>query len=190
MSAVRKYARFLELFSMVIVIPLMIIAYCYKWLQPAVPVYNDIADGAKQVRLYAGVLFGTHDHVCWLPSPCLARIFGGLVDAFSLILFCWGAYHFIRLLRCYRNGELFTQKTIYHFVLLSRIAFAWTLYNPIKLMLLTVITSCFNPAGQRTIAIGVTAGDIVNIFMVGLFFVIASLMQEAARLQDEHDLTV
>jgi hypothetical protein len=190
MNNIKVYARFLELFSLFLVVPLVIVAFFYKWLQPAIPVYNDVADGVKQVRLYAGVLFASQEPSCWLPAPLLARLLGGFVDVLSLVLFCWGCWHFVRLLRCYRHGELFTQKTVYHFVVLSRIAFVWTLYNPLKLMLLTLITSYFNPAGQRIIAVGITAGDVENIFIVGLFLIIASLMQEAARLQNEHDLTV
>ena len=46
------------------------------------------------------------------------------------------------------------------------------------------------PVGHHGIAFGVTSSDVINIFIVGFFLIIASLMQEAAKLQDEHDLTV
>jgi hypothetical protein len=74
--------------------------------------------------------------------------------------------------------------------LLSRISFAWALYNPFKLTLLSIVTTFFMPGGQRVIAFGVTSSDIINIFIVGFFLIISSLMQEAAKLQEEHDLTV
>jgi len=101
-----------------------------------------------------------------------------------------GCICFIRLLRYYKKGELFSARTLSLFRQLSRISFAWALYNPFKLTLLSIGTAFFMPVGQRGIAFGVTSSDVINIFIVGFFLIIASLMKEAARLQDEHDLTV
>lgn len=190
MKSIKVYARFLELFSLFVVIPFVVVAFLYKWIQPEMPIYSDVADGAKQVRLYAGVLYVYQGPAGWVSAPLLARFLGVIIDGISVGLFCYGCWAFIRLLRAYKQGELFTPRTLAYFMTLSRVTFVWALYNPLKLLLLSIVTTYFNPVGQRVIAFGVTSGDIINIFVVGLFLIIASLMQEASRLQDEHDLTV
>jgi len=187
---IKSYARFLELFSLFIIVPLFVIAFFYKWAQPTIPIYSDIADGVKQVNLFAGIRFACTVPCCWFYSPFLSRILGIIIDGISVFLFCWGCICFIRLLRFYKEGELFTSRTLSVFRRLSRISFAWALYNPFKLTLLSIVTTFFMPGGQRVIALGITSSDVINIFIVGFFLIIASLMKEAAKLQDELDLTV
>lgn len=187
---IKSYARFLEYFCLFIIVPIFVIAFFYKWFQPTIPIYSDIADGVKQVNLFAGIRLACTVPCCWFYSPLLTRILGVIVDGISVYLFCSGCLCFIRLLRYYKNGELFSARTLSVFRRLSRIAFAWAVYNPLKLTLLSIVTTFFMPGGQRVIAFGITSSDVINIFIVGSFMIIASLMQEAAKLQEEHDLTV
>jgi len=73
---------------------------------------------------------------------------------------------------------------------MSRIAFIWTLYNPLKFTLLSLVTTLNNPVGKRMLAVNFSSDDIFHIFVVGVFWVITSLMQAAYELKSEHDLTV
>ncbi len=187
---IKSIARFLEYFCLFVIMPLVVIAFFYKWFQSTIPTYSDIADGVKQVNLFAGVVCSYMIPHFSFHSPLLSRILGIIVDGISVLLFCWGCICFIRLLRYYKQGELFSSRTLSLFRRLSRISFAWTLYNPFKLTLLSIGTAFFMPVGHHGIAFGVTSSDIINIFIVGFFLIIASLMQEAAKLQDELDLTV
>ena len=86
--SIKSYARFLQNFCLFVVIPLFVIAYFYKWLSPTIPVYSDIADGVKQVNLFAGVVrkymvpnFSFH-------SPMLSRILGIIIDGISVFFLC------------------------------------------------------------------------------------------------------
>ena len=157
MKKLRLYAYFLQLFCLLLVLPLIIVAFFYKWLQPVMPVYSDIADGAKQVRLYIGLLYAYTPSCYWLPSPVLVRILGALIDGVSVVLFCWGCIYFVQLLHYYKRNELFSLRTLSIFHSLSRIVFFWALYNPVKLTLLSIVTTFFSPTGQRIIVFGITS---------------------------------
>jgi len=188
MNKIKLYSRFLELFLAVGIV--LIVGSCiFKWFSGDIPVYRDIADSTKHTRLYAGLgYFYTTNHI---PAPSLLiRILAFFIDGISIALFVWGCVCFLKLLRFYRSGELFSANTLALYTKLSRIAFAWTLYNPIKFTLLSFVTTINNPHGARLIAIGFNSDDIFHIFIVGFFLVITSLMQAAYELKHEQDLTV
>lgn len=189
MNKIQKYARFLELFCLIIVLPLLILSFLYKWFGGDIPIYQDISDCAKKVTLYTGLSF-FYPTTPSAPSTIMTRVLAALTDGISLCLFLWGCFSFIKLLRFYEQGELFSLNTMSLLNKLSRIAFAWTLYEPIKFTLLSFITSASSHNGIRIISLGVTSNDIFHIFIVGFFLVITSLMHEAYELKNENDLTV
>lgn len=188
MNRIKSYARFLEVFLLGGIL-LIIGSFIFKWFSGDIPIYCDIADSTKHTRLYAGLgYFYTTSHA---PAPSLLiRLLACLVDGISIALFVWGCLCFLKLLRYYRARELFSSNTLALYTKLSRIAFAWTLYNPLKFTLLSFITTINNPHGTRVIAFGFNSDDIFYIFIVGFFLVITSLMQVAYELKHEHDLTV
>lgn len=152
-------------------VPLAIISFFYKWFGSAIPLYTDTANNSSSVSL-------------------CAHFVGALVEGISVGLLLWGGICFIKTLRYYQKGELFSANTLALFHKMSRIAFAWTFYEPIKITLLSFITTSANPVGQRVITIEFTSHDIIHIFIVGCFLIITSLIHEAYTLKNEHDLTV
>ena len=190
MRTIKSYARFLEIFCLVIVLPLTTIAFIYKWFGGALPVYYDIADCSKKVTVYTGLSFVYNSAPSQSAIEIASRILGALIDGVSIALLLWGCFCFIKVLRYYQRGELFTANTIALFNKMSRIAFAWALYEPFKFTLLSIVTTLSNQEGQRVIALGFTSNDVIHIFIVGFFLIITSLMHEAYELKNEHDLTV
>ena len=156
MNKIQKYAHFLELFCLIIVVPLLVLSFLYKWFYGDIPVYHDIADCAKKVTVYTGLsLFYTATPL--LPSTkIITRLLAALIDGISLGLFLWGCFSFIKLLRLYKQGELFSHNTMSLLNKLSRIAFAWTLYEPIKFTLLSFVTTASIHNGIRIISLGIT----------------------------------
>ncbi len=189
MKSLKSYARFLELFCIVAVIPVMIISLFLKWFGRAIPLYNTVSNYVSSMKDGVRYIYQVQAaHVSILPMP--SRILGFLADGVSVALFVYGCLYFIRVLRCYQRGEIFSDNTLYFFTRVSKAAFAWTLYNPINYMLLSVITTMYNPVGQREIAIAFGSHDIMNIFIVGCFWMITSLMHEGYSLKKDQDLTV
>lgn len=190
MKKIKKYARFLELFCLFVIIPLLILSFLYKWFYGEIPVYHDIADCAKKVTMYTGLSIFYPATQSANSTPIMTRMLAAFIDSISLGLFLWGCYCFINLLRYYKQGELFSLNTMSLINKLSRIAFAWTLYEPLKFTLLTFVTTASLHNGMRIISLGLTSNDVFHIFIVGFFLVITSLMHEAYELKNEHDLTV
>jgi len=176
-SNIKKYARFLELVCLLFFGPFLIFSFIMRWFgEPTIPNYGITSCCS---------LHSTHMH-----PTLLIRFAAALVDGISLGLLLWGGWCFIRILRNYRLGELFSAKTLALYTKTSRIAFIWAIYNPICYSLLSLVTSINNPVGHRNIAFCISSSDIIHIFVVGLFLVITSLMQEAHKLQQDLDLTV
>lgn len=191
MSTIKSYARFLEIFCIVLVVPLTTAAFIYKWFGGTMPIYNDIADCSKKVTAYYGLSFIHNSAPSQTILPAASsRLLGAFIDAISVALLLWGCICFIKVLRYYQRGEIFTANTLALFNNMSRIAFAWAIYEPFKFTLLSIVTTLSNQEGQRVIALGFTSNDVIHIFIVGFFLIITSLMHEAYTLKNENDLTV
>lgn len=180
MNRIQFYARFLEFLCLFVCIPLIVGSFLFKWFCTIVPI-NDLSS----LRNFSCIALHSP-----LPSSLLMGFLIILIDAFGVALLVWGCVCFIKLLGYYHKGELFSVNTLALYVKMSRIAFAWTIYNPLKFALLSIITTINNPVGQRVLTINLSSDDIFHIFIVGIFLVITSLMQEAYKLKSEHDLTV
>jgi hypothetical protein len=190
MNTIKMYARFLEVFCLSIGIPLVVLSFFYKWFYGALPLYRDISDCTKKVTIYTGlnVLYPTA--TISPTDSIIIRVLAACIDGISVSLLLWGCICFIRVLRNYQQGELFSSTTITLFNKMSRIAFVWAIYEPLKFTFLSFITTIGMPSGMHSIVFGITSNDIVHIFIVGIFLIITSLMHEAHELKSEHDLTV
>ena len=186
MNKIQLYARFLEFLCFFICIPLVLIAFIYKWFFSATLSFNT-------VNAYIS-LVGIDRVFPWLFSEgapsMLMRISAAIIDGISVGLFIWGIFCFIQLLRRYSVGEFFSERTLALYVRLSRVAFAFALYNPFKEIILSVVRTLNNPVGHREVSIAIGSDDILHIFIVGFFLVMTLLMREAYELKREHDLTV
>jgi hypothetical protein len=171
-----------------ITIPVLVALFLIKWFSGPIPLYHDVDDCIKQTRLYAGIGYWYTGSLTFHPS--IIRVLAALVDGISIALFTWGIACFIQLLRLYNNNEIFSETTMGLYAKISRILFAWTLYNPLKFTLLSMITTLANPAGKRVIALAISSDDVYHIFITGFFVWISSIMQTAYVLKQEHDLTV
>ncbi len=183
MKNLQSYARFLEIFCMIIIMPLTLLTFIFRWMP------SEIARQAYESP--TGVFYTLYLSPFSLETvSTLSRLFAAFFDGISFILFFAGCIYFIKLLRCYRRGELFSANTLLLFKKISRIVFVWTVYSPIKFTFINLILTFHRPVGQRELAIALSPNDIVNIFIVGFFLIMTSLMHEAYTLKHEQDLTV
>lgn len=181
MKSIKKYAWFLEIFSIVIIIPSTVIFSISMW-------FDDISGFDKFHKFWASFSYTYETNTAAM--PVLSRILAVAIDGVSLGLFLWGLFCFIKVLRCYRSGEIFTLKIFSLFKKMSRIAFAWAVYAPIKYMLISIVSTLHNPVGQRVISVRISSDDIINIFVVGFFLIITSIIHKGFLLKNEQDLTV
>jgi len=177
------YAYLLKLSLIIAGIPLIIGPFLYQWLWKSTATFNYIKFRSMKGMGIRAI------NISLTPSIPL-RLLAATVEGISVLLFLWGCIYFIKLLNLYCKGELFSQKILMFYRKIVWIGFLWTLYSPIKLSLLSVISTINNPAGQRLLSVTLRGEDIFHIFVVGSFLVLHSLTREAYKLKQEHDLTV
>jgi hypothetical protein len=182
MKNLKVYAKFLEFFVKFIVLPLIIFVFAYRWF------INGYSESLDKFWVGFGYSWDVINSLANL--PILSKILYWLIDGFSGVLILFGCFYFIKILKLYQKGEIFSSYQLRLFQKISRIAMAWALYAPVKHTLLTLVSTFLNPVGQRVIEVSITSHDVINIFVVGFLLVITSLMQEAYALKNESDLTV
>lgn len=176
MKTIKKYALFLKLFSIVIVIPLMLFIFIknlMSWFEAPIPV---------KIMLRFPILTKTI-------SP-ITKAVGVIIDLVPFFIFFLGILYFIKILNFLKKDMAFTADVFYAFKKLTSIAFIWVIYHPISYTLLGLVMTLNNPKGYRYLSFIFTSADALNILLFGLFLIITSLMHEGLKLKEEQDLTV
>ena len=173
MRNIKTYALFLEIICWILVVPGVTIISCLRW-------YGRLVN----LDRFNG-FFGRVESV-----PFFSHLLIIFVELGSLILFLWGVFVFIKVLRGYRKGQLFTNESFSLFKRLSKIALGWAIYSPLANMFIVLLASFHRGPGRRVVELVVSSSDIFNIVIVGFFFVITSLLWEGCKLREEQDLTV
>jgi hypothetical protein len=184
MKSVGFYAKLLKIISIFLVIPTIIFSFYYKWF-----LGSGIEAVLKKHDFWCGVSY-TFDSNILSPVPMISKILALLVDGFSYIIFILGFIYFIKILNYYQQGKIFSEQTFLAFKWISRLAFLRAIYTPIKYSLLSIITTFHNPVGQRVLSATIGSDDIFNIFIVGFFLLITSIMYEGYKIKKEVDQTI
>jgi len=187
MRNIQRYAQILKFLCLIVIIPLIICTFILKWFWWGTATYNNIKCQVSGATSFSPIFYAptTKD-----APPLLIKLLSMAVDGISIMLFLWGIICFVILLNRYCKGELFSEHILKLYNKIGWIALAWTIYNPIKFTLLSILTTINNPIGQRIISVYFGSEDIFHIFIVGFFLIINSLMQEAYELKQEQDFTV
>ncbi len=128
------------------------------------------------------------DHLATMPVS--HRLLGLLVDSGMFCIAAGGAITFVQMMRRIRSGEFFSPRIIGLLKRLSMLALAWAIFNPVRYMLLSVITSWHLGTGNRVLALAIGSNDIMNVVIFASFVLITALIQEGYALQQERDLTI
>jgi hypothetical protein len=122
--------------------------------------------------------------------PLSHRLLGLLVDSIMLVIAISGVITFVNLLRQLRSGQFFTREIINALRRLSIIALIWAIYNPLRYVLLSVITTWHLGSGHRILALAIGSTDLMNIMIFACFVLITALMHEGYKLKQDRDLTI
>lgn len=118
------------------------------------------------------------------------RLLGFVADGISMAILITAIYYAIRLMRCFRHGEIFSLHTICLLKNISKLALLWALYGPINIFIMSNFVLTTSPE-QRALTMAFATDDVIlKLIFFGFFFVIALMMQEGYRLKSEQDLTV
>jgi hypothetical protein len=169
--SVSTYARIIKIFFLFVYVPIVICASLFQW---------------GYAYLYIPY--------CMYPSidfyHCIQLMLAGLVDGISIVLIMYITYYLAKLLDQYQKNNIFSPAVLAVYNKITYIALAWTIYNPIKSILLSIITTMYNPIGKRILSFTFTSSDMYHIVIVGFLVILGSIMQEAYKLKQDNDLTI
>ena len=101
-----------------------------------------------------------------------------------------GVYHLIRLFGLYERGDIFKLSNVHCYKKLSRVLIGWFLASILSSSLLSVVLTLHHPPGQRTISLEMRSSEITTLLVGLILMVIAWVMEEGRKLQEDQDLTV
>jgi hypothetical protein len=124
------------------------------------------------------------------PLPVWARVAGFVVSTLPAFVAMYGIAVLIRLFRLYEMGQIFRPANVRCFRSLSRVLAGWCAANIAAGPLMSLGLTLHHPPGQRMISIALGSPDITAILVGFVLAVIAWVMEEGCKLQEEQDFTV
>ncbi len=125
-----------------------------------------------------------------IPLPGMARMLGFIVALVPASVIMYATVVLIRLFRLYEAGQIFRPANVHCFRSLSRTLVAWCAANIISGSLMSIALTLHHPPGQRMISVGLGSPDITALLVGLVLGVIAWVMEEGCKLQEDQDLTV
>ncbi len=125
-----------------------------------------------------------------MPLPVSARLMGFAVTLMPTGVAMLGAYHLMRLFRLYEQGDIFRASNVRCFRNLARVLVGWFIVGVLHRSLLSMALTLHHPAGQRYITLELGSPDLTALFVGSVLAIIAWVMDEGRKLQEEQDYTV
>jgi hypothetical protein len=125
-----------------------------------------------------------------LPLPVSARFMGFLVTMMPTAVAICGAFYLMRLFRLYAQGNIFRPSNVECFKKLSRVLIWWFVVGIVHRSLLSVALTLHNPPGHRIFSLGIGSPDLTALLLGGILAVIAWVMEEGRKLQEDQDFTI
>jgi len=98
--------------------------------------------------------------------------------------------HLMSLFHLFTRGKIFERLTVRTIKRLSILVLGSTLYKPVSEVISTLSLTLHKPVSERLITITATHIDVMMILSALVIFVIAWVMDEGRKLQDNDKLTV
>lgn len=135
-------------------------------------------------------MFDHASELIQLPIPPGIRITAGVVSFALAALDMAIVWMLIRLFSLYRIGKFFLAENVTCLWNISKLLLLQAIATPVFKMLIAMLLSFSNPPGQRMLSIGLSSHDLSAAMTGGIVFVIAYVMEEGRKLQDEQSLTI
>lgn len=125
-----------------------------------------------------------------LPLPCGARWMGFAVTLLPTAISMFCTYFLMQLFGLYEQGHIFRAANVRCFKNLARVLLAWFFIGIVHHALLSIVLTLHHPPGQRIFSIELSSADLTTLLTGAILAVIAWVMEEGRKLQEDQDLTV
>lgn len=129
-------------------------------------------------------------HYARLPLPAQARLMGFFASMIPAAIAMWGTWTLVRLFRLYETGQIFREANVRCFRDMSRVLMTWCVVRFISEPLMSVALTLHYPPGHRLLVLGLDSVDITALLVGFALAVIAWVMDEGRKLQEQEDLTI
>lgn len=119
----------------------------------------------------------------------MTRVLGFMITLLPMSVELYGAIHLKRLFTLYEQGIVFSETNITCFRHIGYALIVWVPTNIVYIMLMSLNINYAKPFGTRVL-FQIGTSDMVILFFGGVVLLIAWVMKEAARLEDELAHTV
>lgn len=125
-----------------------------------------------------------------LPLPAQARLMGFIVSMLPAAIAMYGTWTMVRLFRLYEMEQIFRKANVRCYRDISRALIIWCVARFISEPLMSIALTLHYPPGQRLLVLGLNSVDITALLVGLVLAVIAWVMDEGRKLQEEQDLTI
>ncbi|MBA3953943.1 DUF2975 domain-containing protein [Candidatus Dependentiae bacterium] len=183
MVSITKYTRLIQITSIACAVIVTVVT-CLSWVSDLFPtitaLFQNSGEGTNALTRFKELSAIPFSHRC----------IGFIVDGIALSILWVGIVFLNRVLKRFQAGDFFSLENIHLFTLLSRVALAWALYMPLRVTLLSLITTLHKGVGHRMLTLQLSIQDSINIGIFLGLALLTSLIEESSKLKKEHDLTI
>lgn len=111
-------------------------------------------------------------------------------SAVTSVLLSYAFWRLSRMLRHVENGETFGLATVRHFRAFALFVFVSVLVSILLPTLLQITLALGQPPGQRQVGLTLEGSDMWALFVSGLLFFVARLLDAAQRLADDNRMII
>ncbi len=120
----------------------------------------------------------------------LQLVLGAMVTLLPLGVVIYGVKTLKGLFTLYADGVIFADENVKYFRQLGYTFIAWVIATTLFTPLISLVVSFANPVGQRSLVVGFEIMDIFTLIIAGIVLIIAWVMNEGRKLEDEQAHTV
>lgn len=118
------------------------------------------------------------------------QMIGFIVSLLPLAALLYCIINIRKLFSFYSKGVIFSFEHVSLFKKTARALMLWVVLKIVYDSAVSVIFTFGNPPGQRLLKVGLSSGEITTLFVGGIIFIIAWVMDEGRILNEEKELTV
>lgn len=136
---------------------------------------------------------GFHTDLPVTPTQALSLsqlVLGGLVTFLPLAVALYGLLTLKALFQLYADAIMFSSENVKYFRRLGYVFIAWVMVNAIYTPLISLVITSANPVGERVLSVQFDIVDLFTLIIGGIILVIAWVMNEGRKIEDEQAHTI
>jgi len=118
------------------------------------------------------------------------QVIGFIVSLLPLSALLYCIMNIRKLFSFYKEGVIFSFEHVSLFKKTATALMLWVILKIIYDSAVSVIFTFGNPPGQRLLRVGLSSGEVTALFVGGIIFIIAWVMDEGRILNEEKELTI